>query len=151
MLSHVEIGDRIPESDALREAMSSLEYFIPQVLREIHAEWEHEALDAVFVECCTGIAEHEIEIVGTCIMVSDQTMVPTHTRIRVYATVNAIESMDCKLGELANDTMKRTPYGGNHGCRLPVATRIEEIQWTYHVVFGIPDKRPNTENTSPSG
>ena len=140
VLREIKIGDRIPESEDFREAMSSLEYFIPEVLQEIHPEWKHECLDAVFPECSTKTAEHEIEIVGTCIVISDQTMAPTHTRIRVSPTADAVESMQCKLGELAGSQMKRIPYGGNHGCRLHVASRKETIQWAYHVAFGVPRK-----------
>ena len=47
VLQNVDVGDHIVDSDDLREAMSTLEYFIPQVLREIHPEWNHESLDAV--------------------------------------------------------------------------------------------------------
>jgi hypothetical protein len=138
VLRDVEIGDRIPESEVFRDALSALEYYIPEVLREVHPEWKHESLDAVFPECSTKSAEHEIDIVGTCIVISDQTMVPTHTRIRVSATTNAIVSMQCKLGELAGKAMERIPYGGNHGCRLHVASREETIQWAYDVAFGVP-------------
>lgn len=89
----VGIGDRIPESEVFRDALSSLEYYFPEVLREVHPEWKHESLDAVFPECSTKSAEHEIDIVGTCIVISEQTMVPTHNRIGVSATTNAIVSM----------------------------------------------------------
>lgn len=137
VLRDIKIGDQIPETEELWEAMSSLEYFIPEVLREIHPEWKHESLDAVFPECCIKTAELEIEILGTCIVISDQTMVPIHTRIRVSATENAIESMQCKLGELAGQTMKRVAYGGYHGCRLHVASRKGTIKWAYHVAFDL--------------
>lgn len=117
--------------------MSALEYFIPQVLREIHAEWKHESLDAVFPETATKTAELEIEIIGTCIVISDQTMVPTYTWIRVSQHDDTIESMQCRLGELVGNRMKRVPYGGDSGCRIPCALRLDSVQWAYHVAFGL--------------
>ena len=134
----VETGDRIPESEALRAAMSSPEYLIPEVLRENHAEWKHESVDAVFPDCCIKTADREIEFAGACIVISDQTMVPVPAHIHVAATANAIESMQCKIGKLAGQTMNRVPDGGNHGGRLHVALRKETIQWAYHVAFGPP-------------
>ncbi len=137
VLQNVDVGDHIVDSDDLREAMSTLEYFIPQVLREIHPEWKHESLDAVFPEIVTKKAKYEIEIIGTCIIISDQTMVPTYNWIRVSATDDVIESMQCKLGELTGDTMKRVPYGSNSGCRIPIASRVDSVKWAYHVAFGL--------------
>ena len=112
VLQNVDVGDHIVDSDDLREAMSTLEYFIPQVLREIHPEWKHESLDAVFPEIVTKKAKYEIEIIGTCIIISDQTMVPTYNWIRVSATDDVIESAATHEKRTGTELV----LDGSHGC-----------------------------------
>ena len=116
--------------------MSFLEYFIPEILREVHSEWKHEGLDGVCPEIVTKTAKCEIEIIGTCIVISDQAVVPSYNLIRVSATDDVIESMECKLGELIGDSMKRVPYGSKSGVRKPIASHVDLIKWAYHIGFG---------------
>ena len=138
VLLDTEIGDCVLESEGFRAAVRSLEYFIPAVLREIHPEWRHESLDGVSPANATQTAIHEIEIVGTCIIISDQALVPIHTCFRVSAAKDVLESMQCKLGELVGGKMKRIRYGDNHIYRIQTASRKETIQWAYHIGFGAP-------------
>ncbi|MCP4480515.1 MAG: hypothetical protein GY818_20715 [Planctomycetaceae bacterium] len=136
VLQSVDVGDQIVDSKDPRRAMSFLEYFIPEILREVHSEWKHEGLDGVCPEIVTKTAKCEIEIIGSCIVLSDQAVLPSYILIRVSATDDVIESMECKLGELIGDTMKRVPYGSKSGVRKPIASHVDLIKWAYHVGFG---------------
>jgi len=65
-----------------------------------------------------------------------------------------MRSYQCKLGELAGKTLKRIPYGGNHGCRLHVSSRKETIQWAWRCVRGFqgitrPLRMPDSKSTAP--
>ena len=48
ILDSMMTGDRIQETDEFRDTLSAMEYFIPEVFREIHSEWTYESLDGVF-------------------------------------------------------------------------------------------------------
>ncbi|MDG2182556.1 MAG: hypothetical protein P8L78_12755 [Mariniblastus sp.] len=44
--------------------------------------------------------------------------------------------MECKLGELIGDTMKRVPCGSKSDVRKPTASHVDLIKWAYHIGFG---------------
>jgi hypothetical protein len=135
-LAGIPIGAAITGSESFRAVLTSLEYFIPEMLREVHADWQHESLDGVFPEMARKTGENEIEISGTCILISDQTMTPIHVLLRIAADDNEIEFLDCKLGETGPNGMIRVPYGSNRVGKIAVSGRLDKINWVYHVGFG---------------
>jgi hypothetical protein len=52
--------------------------YIPEVLREIHSEWKYESLDGIYPEIARKNGDLEIEIIGLCIFIQDQTLTPLH-------------------------------------------------------------------------
>lgn len=46
----LSVGDDISGSDYFRSIVSTLEFYLPAVLREVHPIWKHESLDGVFHE-----------------------------------------------------------------------------------------------------
>ena len=50
---NVPIGSDISQSECFRDVTSAFEFYLPAVLREVHAFWKHESLDGVFHELAT--------------------------------------------------------------------------------------------------
>jgi len=134
-LADIPIGAPITDSDQFRDALSSLEYFIPEVLGEIHTEWRHESLDGIFPEIATKTNTYEVEIAGLCIIISDQTLTPIHVRLLTAPDKDEIAWLECRLGESSPQGMVRIPYGSSRG-KLAVASRLDTIDWVYFVGFG---------------
>jgi hypothetical protein len=79
---------------------------------------------------------HEIEIIGLCILISDQTLTPLHIRLYISPEEDEIVWLECKLGEMGPDGMIRVPYGSSRANKLADAERINTIKWVYCVGFG---------------
>jgi hypothetical protein len=68
---------KIESSDAL---LSSLEYYIPQLLSRYYPEWENESLDGFFLANAQRLDLETAEFVGVCILMSDQNVTPVFIR-----------------------------------------------------------------------
>ena len=141
----VSIGCDISQSDDLPAITSALEFYLPGVLREVHAYWKHESLDGLFHELAIKTAPRQAEIAGLCILISDQTLTPYHVQLRHAVDAEEIEWLDCRLGEIHDGAMVRVPYNSyfNRGGIRSIADRLHAIEWQFHVGFGdaIPDAR----------
>lgn len=134
LLSGVPVGSEFtvtPSSDVCY----SLELFVPKVIGRHHAEWGKESLDGIFVARARKIGAAGVELVGTCILISDQTVTPLLIELVLSSTSESIESFRVCLGE---------PGGGRLGISGPacnsrearvlletVAARLGSIAWSY--------------------
>lgn len=143
------IGGDISRSDAFQVVTSALEFYLPAVLREIHACWKYESLDGVLHELAVKTGARQVEIAGLCILISDQTLTPFHVRLRYSADVDEIEWLDCRLGEVRGDTMVRVPYNAFPAGVRRVPDRLNSIEWKFHVGFG--DAAPGNNTMHSSG
>ena len=125
----------IVESAEFRDVLSGLERFLVEVFQEIHPEWHREGLDGILPELARKNGDNEIEIVGLCIVLSDQTLAPLHLRLQLDPTENSVSWLECRLGQAMGDPARRVPYTTNHG-RLPVLARLDSVDWAYHVGYG---------------
>ena len=147
-LSHILadglVGDAIDDADAFRNLLTALQFFIPEILREIHNEWKGESLDGVYPKIAKKTGGREIEIVGLCCLISDQTLTPLHIRIQTSAGADHVAWVDCRLGEHTGDGMRREPYGSSkvHGTMLHVVERLDSIDWFYTMLAmaNVPDE-----------
>lgn len=139
ILNSMAAGDCIHETPEFRHVLSALEFFIPEVLSEIHSEWSYEGLDGVLPLVAEKTAVRTMCILGQCILVGDQTRVPILVELQVSPTGNNLNWLECKLGARDRNGMIRTPYespskitkllyslSGNRG----------SIDWAYVVTFG---------------
>ena len=132
-------GAIIEDSENFRELLTGLEFFLPAVLGEVHGEWKDESLDGIFPTVARKTGPDEAEIIGLCILISDQTLTPIHVRLRVSASGEEIEWLECNVGERGEGKagMVRTPYESMSGKQfVAVAERPSEIDWAYKVGFG---------------
>lgn len=138
VLSQIPVNSTIPESDAFHDVLSSLEYFIPEIFREIYHEWKYESLDGVLAGTGLKTNNHEAKIAGLAIIISDQTITPVLVHLRIAPDKDEIVWFECKLGELGPDGMIQVPYGcsSNRMDKIAVVDQLDRIEWVYQVSFG---------------
>src|SRR4051812_29013038 len=91
VLSELPVGGELSErDDRLYHFWTGLEFYLPQVLREIHLEWRQESLDGFAPIVARKVGDHEAELFGTCIRISDQRLAPIHLRLQVSSDVDQV-------------------------------------------------------------
>jgi hypothetical protein len=143
VLADLRNGASVPDSEQFREVLTSLQYFIPVILGEIHREWKFWGLDDVLPTKARRTGEGEIEIFGLCCFVSDQTLTPVHLYLQVSTSTDEVSWLECKLGESGENGMLRTPWPSSSAMSKLLYTlkgREETIEWVYKVTCG--DRRP---------
>ncbi|QDT47906.1 hypothetical protein Pan258_19460 [Symmachiella dynata] len=139
ILNSMATGDRIQESPEFRDVLSAVEYFIPEVLSEIHPEWAHDSLDGVFPLVAAKSGVRTMSIFGQCILISDQTIVPLLVEIQVDTKGDKVTWLECKLGARDESGMIRTPYR-SPSARIKLLHSLDGkrdlIDWAYNVTFG---------------
>jgi hypothetical protein len=139
ILADQATGADITNDERLRETLSGLEYFIPEIIGEIHQEWDDEGLDGILPLRALKTENHEVEIIGHCIVLTDQSVVPLHLRLQVSPSGDVVTWLECKLGERGGRGMFREPYGAPRAStKLLAATKPgqEPIDWAYKVTYG---------------
>jgi hypothetical protein len=124
-------------TDDLACKLGGLETFLLEVLREVHPEWEGESLDGILPIIARKTGPREAEILGHCILITDQTVVPFHLRLQVDADQDEICWLELRLGKAENGKMVRTPYDGNwKNKHLQSVPEQSNRTWAYAVTFG---------------
>jgi hypothetical protein len=138
VLADVPIGAVIPESRAFNGLLSVLEQFLSETLRDIHPEWEFETLDGVLPAIANKAARGEAELLGLCILITDQSVVPMHLRLQHANVGDTISWFDCKFGEAKSHRMLRVPWDSRNEAlkRLHLPHEVERINWFYHLTYG---------------
>lgn len=136
-------GGHIARDERFGAVLSSLERFLPEVLAEIHREWRRESFDGVLPLRARRVSEIEAEVIGHCILLSDQTIAPFHLCLQIGPLKDEVPWLELRLGERGDRGMVRLPY---HFPRA--STRLlqalenagDRIHWAYQVTYG--EKRP---------
>jgi hypothetical protein len=129
-------GASIADSEQFREVLCGLEYFLPEVLGEIHPEWHHESLDGIYPLMARKNGQGEAEIFGLCIIISDQTLTPLHLCVQIGPSVDEVTWLECRLGESGEQGMIRTPYQSLSKRLYALEGKADQIEWVYKVTFG---------------
>jgi hypothetical protein len=142
-LAPLPVGSVILESEYFRAALCCLESYLVALLRGINAEWKHESLDGILPLTSRKTGEQEVEIVGHCILITDQSLTPIHLRLQISSTDDEISYLECRLGERGEAGMKRTPYTSSFpASKRLLAGDIDNVDWFYKVGFGQSDGKP---------
>lgn len=134
-LADFAVGEEVslpPSSDIC----ASLELVLPALLRAEHAEWERESLDGVFVAKAVKTAASGIRLVGTAILISDQTVTPVYAELESAFPVNAaLSKFDVRIGEAGGGALgvSGPPCRSRAAAALlvSVASRSPSIVWAY--------------------
>jgi len=138
ILAEIPCGETIRDSPKFRDALSGLEWFLPTVLAELHPEWTGESLDGIYPHIAQKTGEGEAEIIGLCILLSDQTLTPIHLRLQLSPTTDEVSWLELRLGEKGQQGMVRYPYppSGSIYKRLHAMRESSNHAWVYTVTFG---------------
>lgn len=138
ILAGKPVGADVTRDVSLADVLLDLERFIPENLKDGHQEWRNEGLDGVLPLLALKTGEREIDLVGHCVLISDQSIAPLRVRVRVSRLATGIEWFECKLGQRGERGMIRRPYGEYPASKqLLGAIRggTEQIDWAYGVEF----------------
>ncbi len=117
----------------------SLELFIPDVLRQRYPEWEKESLDGLFIARATKTGSAATEFIGTCILISDQTVAPFLIDLNVSqeGDSDAVTAVRVMLGEPGSGPLgiSGPPCNSRDAQRLLVSLvdRIDKVEWSYTI------------------
>jgi hypothetical protein len=140
ILADLPTGADIPDSARLREVLSILEWFLPDVLQEIYSDWKWEALDGVLSCQARKTGDGEADIFGLCILITDQTLTPLHVRLQVAAANDEVSWLECRLGERGEQGLMRMRCASLAKQLHALDGRVDQIDWVYKVTFG--QRRP---------
>ena len=139
ILAALPAGGLIQRDERFNDVLSALEYFVPEVLAEIHHEWRREGLDGVLPLRARKVSELAAELVGHCILISDQTVVPVHLRLQIAPGEDKVSWLELRLGQRGERGIVRTPYDAlpASGKLLQVLENSENhLDWAYQVTYG---------------
>ena len=132
--------DDVLKVEPSSDLCATLERFIPAALANDHPRWAGESLDGIYVSQAKRTGTNTLELLGTCILISDQTRVPVHAMLRLSA-VGEIAAYAFRLGE---------PGGGSLGISGPPTTSgqasrlhdrlsnrfaLGQVDWVYETSF----------------
>ena len=139
ILARLPTGASIDGSEEIQSALGGLEFFLPAVLREVYAEWDRESLDGFYPLFARKTGEREVELLGFCILISDQTLTPIHLRLQLSPTADEVSWLELRLGDSGANGMVRLPYPTEHTIYKllhALRARADTIAWVYEVTFG---------------
>lgn len=122
------------------ELSSSLELFLPMLLSHHHLEWTKESLDGVFVALARKTGSESVQIAGTCILISDQTVTPFLLYLSLSSSHTTITAFRVYLGEPGGGSLGISgPECNSKDAKRLLATlsgRLSGIKWTYKIASG---------------
>lgn len=126
----------IEDSDDFRWVLCALEWFLPEVVKEIHPGCP--SLDGVYPACARKHSDAEVEIVGLGCVLPNMELIPLHVRLQLSPGGDRVSWFECRLGEKVDGVMRRVPYRSSvvHGSQLHVLKRLDSIDWFYEVGYG---------------
>lgn len=135
VLAGLRVGEEVtlpPSSDIC----ASLELVLPSLLRAAHPGWERESLDGVFVAKAVKSAPIGIRLVGTGILISDQTETPLYAELASAALGDGfLSKFEVRVGEPGSGALgiSGPPCGSRAAAALlaAVASRAPTIKWVY--------------------
>ena len=141
-LARAEIGEALDSFEEFVKALTALDWFLPGILGEVHGHWKGRSFDGFMEHRSTKIGPNSAEVFGMISLITDMTMVPIHVRLRASQTVDEIEWLECRVGEVGGDSgdMIRHPISKAYRKRRSSTPRsVHAIDWVYAVTFGEPD------------
>ena len=119
------------------EICSSLEYFLPELLSRRYSKWRWESLDGIYVGCARKTGPSAIQLVGICILISDQTMTPFFVELASSPSGESIASFRVCLGEPGRGPLGISgPEWNSHQADellIGLPTRLDRVDWSYTI------------------
>lgn len=135
ILAGLPVGADVTRYVQSADVPTDLERLIPDLLHGVQ-DWTDEGLDGVLPLLALKTGNREMDLVGHCILISDQSVAPLRVRLRVSRLGTGIEWFECKLGQRGERGMIRSPYGefpASKQLLAAIAGGVEQIEWAYAV------------------
>lgn len=136
LMQGIPVGARFSAPPSA-DVCTSLELLLPRILRKCYPEWEKESLDGIFVARATKTGPGAAELIGTCILISDQTVTPfvVHLELSPPTHSDALSAVRISLGEPGGGALgiSGPPCNSRDAQRLlaSVVGRIKGVAWSY--------------------
>ncbi|MCP4105365.1 MAG: hypothetical protein GY749_07500 [Desulfobacteraceae bacterium] len=137
LLSLLADGDSIEECEELKEALSDLEYYLPNILSEKYDFWRNESLDGLYAAKALKIGHNEVELLGMSILITDQTLIPFYVSFSIADSSDYIEWLNCKIGELGQEGLIKIPYHSGKWKKKLYSLNEALIDWAYEITIPI--------------
>jgi hypothetical protein len=148
LLENVADGSALDrDSEAMRDVLDRLEWWLPTILAEVYPFWKGEELDGFYLAFASKTGPSEAELAGACILINDQTITPFQLRLQVARDMDEIAWLECRVGDAGTGKggIRRAPCVSTKVI-YAVVDRPDSIHWVYRVTFG--EKQRDTEETS---
>jgi hypothetical protein len=131
-LLQLNVGETISESGVLNDILSGLERLIPSFLSVQFEFWKHESLDGIFPLKVLKIDINELYLIGMCVLISDQTIIPVCLTIKLNNDNDTINSFKCKIGENVNNKLNKFEFSSNAWKRKLYSLDENKITWYFN-------------------
>jgi hypothetical protein len=143
-LERIGNGAGFLDASEHRGLLLGLEFFIPATLSNKYPYWNHESLDGFFLSKAEKVDAETAQLVGVCILISDQTVTPFEAKLKVSSLEEKIDWMECRVGQRSkgNGDMERTPHSRwRHNPLIGMENSKEPIDWVYTIALDPRDNR----------
>jgi hypothetical protein len=134
LLAAVPVGTTFTVSPASM-LCSSMELLLPHLLSRQHPEWKKESLDGIFIANAIKTDTLAVQFVGTCILISDQTVTPLLVDLALTSSGESIASFRVCLGEPGGGPLGISgPACNSRGAKqllAMISNRVKDIRWSY--------------------
>jgi hypothetical protein len=131
----------------------ALELWIPWQLMQKFHEWREESIDGFSIAMAYTTSDSVIRIIGTCILISDQTVTPFVLDLALTNHRGQIESFRLSLGEKGGGHLgiSGPAYGSEKAIDLleNLVTRLSDICWVYTIEEGVREATGDGVKTRP--
>lgn len=107
------------------------------ILQREHSEWANESLDGFFWSSTIKSDNSSAELVGTCILISDQTVTPIALNITVVDS-RTLGALRIRLGEAGEGALGISGPTCNSAAAIAMLHalngRLPAVDWVYDVV-----------------
>jgi len=83
----------------IRQAFRSSYRGLSTCCRRCWPQRQHESLDGTLSAVTRKIGPREIEVIGFCVLMSDQSLAPVYVRLCISSEEDEIASIECRVGE----------------------------------------------------
>jgi hypothetical protein len=136
LVRRVPIGSQFTVPPSV-DLCSSLELFLPELLRRRYPEWVKESLDGIFVARARKTGPAAVQLVGTCILISDQTVTPFLVDLELSSMADSVAAFRVLLGEPGGGPLGISgPKCNSSDAKRLLATltdRLDGVAWSYMV------------------
>ena len=131
-----------PQPEQSGALFPCLEYFLPDVLAEVHPEWRKESFDGFLPVFARKVGLREAELFGLSITISDQASTPFHLKLQIASDVDEVSWLEFRVGE-KGDGGKRLSSIASYKSSSALYNRLyafqeqpHQMDWAYEITFG---------------